>query len=346
MKQMLVFTFSCFSIFLCKYVNAQKIELLGAGATFPYVLYSKMFDVYYKEKGIKVNYQSIGSGGGIRQLKEKTVDFGASDAFLSDQQIKEFKSPVLHIPICLGAVVLTYNLPNNPELYLTPEIIVDIFLGKIKKWNDKRIVSINKHVKLPDLSITVIHRSDGSGTTFVFTDYLSKVSKEWKEKVGTGTSVSWPTGIGGKGNEGVTGLIKQIPGSIGYVELIYAKQNKLPISFVRNKSGKFIKPDINSTSFAANIDLPDDTRISITDTDNEEGYPISSFTWILVYKEQNYNNRSYEKAKELVNLLWWMVTEGQKYPENLDYAKLPPKAVEKAKNIIKSITYNGTPIIK
>lgn len=325
---------------------SQVKELLGAGATFPYVLYSKMFDAYYKETGVKVNYQSIGSGGGIRQLKEKTVDFGASDAFLSDEQLKEYDSPVLHIPICLGAVVLTYNLPGNPELKLTPDVIADIFLGKIKKWNDPRIVSLNPEVKLPNMNITVVHRSDGSGTTFVFVDYLSKVSQEWATKVGRGTSVAWPVGLGGKGNEGVTGLVKQIPGSIGYVELIYAKQNKLPIALVKNKSGKFIKPDLSTITLAGAVNIPEDTRVSITDTDAPDGYPISSYTWILVYKEQNYKNRSLDRAKQLVKLLWWMIHDGQKYTEPLDYAKLPDNVVKLSEKIIKSITYNGKPIYK
>ncbi len=347
---MRAFKFFLWSFLIFNLLNlnslSQDKELLGAGATFPYVLYSKMFDVYFKQTGVKVNYQSIGSGGGIRQLKEKTIDFGASDAFLSDEQLNEFNSPVLHIPICLGAVVLTYNLPGNPELKLTPDVIVDIFLGKIKKWNDPRITQLNPDVKLPNMNITVIHRSDGSGTTFVFVDYLSKVSKEWETKVGRGTSVAWPVGLGAKGNEGVTGLVKQIPGSIGYVELIYAKQNKLPIALVKNKKGKFIKPELSSITSAGSVKIPDDTRISITDTESEDGYPISSFTWILVYKEQNYKNRSFERAKQLVKLLWWMIHDGQNYAEPLEYAKLPAIAVKKAETIIKSITYNGKPVYK
>ncbi len=326
---------------------SQDIELLGAGATFPYVLYSKMFDVYHKQTGVKVNYQSIGSGGGIRQLKEKTVDFGASDAFLSDDQLKEYDSPVLHMPTCLGAVVITYNLPGNPELKLTPDVIVDIFLGKIKKWNDPRIVALNPNVKLPNMNITVVHRSDGSGTTFIFVDYLSKVGKEWETRVGRGTSVAWPIGLGAKGNEGVTGLVKQIPGSIGYVELTYAKQNKLPTALVKNKKGNFVKPTLPSiTAAAGKIKIPDDTRVSITDTDADDGYPISSFTWILVYKEQKYKNRSLERAKQLVKLLWWIIHDGQNYTEPLDYAKLSTEAVKKAEAIIKSITYDGKPIYK
>lgn len=326
-------------------LKGQEIELIGAGATFPYPLYSKMFDVYYKEKGIKVNYSAIGSGGGIRQLKEKTIDFGGSDAYLTDEQLKEI-GDVLHIPICLGAVVLAYNLVGVNELNLTPEIIAEIYLGKIKKWNDPKIQKVNSKVRLPDINIIPVYRSDGSGTTFIFTDYLSKISKEWENNVGRGTSVNWPTGIGGKGNPGVAGLVKQTPGSIGYIELIYALGNKIPFAKVQNKSGNFIEPSLLSTSASANIKLPDDMRISVTNTDAKDGYPISGFTWILVYKEQNYGKRTYEKAKALVELLWWMTHEGQKYTEELHYAPLSKEAVKKAEKIIRSITYNGKKLIK
>jgi len=326
-------------------ISADEIELLGAGATFPYPLYSKMFDVYHKEYGIKVNYQSIGSGGGQRQIINKTVDFGASDGFMTDEQLSKIKEEILHIPTCLGGVALTYNLSGISDLKFTPDIIADIYLGKLTKWNDERIKSINPGVKLPDSNIIVVHRSDGSGTTFIFTDYLSKVSSEWKEKVGRETSVNWPAGIGGKGNEGVAGLVKQIPGSIGYVELAYAIQNKMTVGIIRNKKGNFIKPELKSISLAGDIPLPADTRVSITDTESPDGYPISGFTWLLVYKEQNYNNRSLDRAKALVNLLWWIIHQGQKYTEPLDYAPLPSEAVKKAENIIKSISYDGTPII-
>ncbi len=324
----------------------QEIELLGAGATFPYPLYSKMFDVYYKAERIKVNYQSIGSGGGIRQLLEKAVDFGATDAFMTDVQLGKAEGKILHIPICLGAVVVTYNLPGNPELRLTPDIIADIFLGKITMWNDSKIQKLNPSLKLPAKDIIVVHRSDGSGTTFIFVDYLSKVSKEWEAKVGRGTSVNWPIGLGGKGNEGVSGLVKQTPNSIGYVELIYAITNNLPVAFIKNKSGNFIKPSIESVTKSATVEIPDDTRVSITDTNSQNGYPISGFTWIIVYQEQNYKNRSEDKAKTLVNLLWWMIHEGQKYTTPLNYAPLPQEVVLKAERIIKSITYNGKPLLR
>ncbi len=326
------------SIILGGIGHAKDVELIGAGATFPYPLYSKMFDVYNKGYGVKVNYQAIGSGGGIRQLINKTVDFGGSDAIMSDKDLAEASAPVLHIPTCAGAVVLTYNLTGEPQLRFTPDVIADIFLGKITKWNDPRISAINPGMKLPDMNITVVHRSDGSGTTFIFSDYSSKVSAEWKEKVGTGPSLNWPAGLGGKGNPGVAGLVKQTPGSIGYVELIYALQNKMPFGMVKNKKGKFISATLASTSKAADTNLPDDMKVSLTDSDAPEGYPISGFTWILVYREQNYGEKPEEKAKELVKLLWWMTHQGQKNAEPLEYAPLSKKAVEKAEKLVKSIT--------
>ena len=325
---------------------AQGTELIGTGATFPYPLYSKMFDVYHKEYGVKVNYQAIGSGGGIRQLMNKTVDFGASDAFLSDEKIKEIPSKILHIPICLGAVVVTYNAAGNPEIKFTPEILAGIFLGKINKWNDSKIKEINPDIQLPNQKIIVVHRSDGSGTTFIFTDYLSKISSEWKEKVGTEKSVNWPTGLGAKGNPGVAGLVKQIKGSIGYVELAYAKQNKMAIGVLKNKAGNFIKPSLETTSLAADMELPDDTRVSLTDSTAEKGYPIAGFTWILIYQEQNYDKQTKEKTKTMLDLLWWMTHQGQKYASPLDYAPLSEQAVQKAENIIKSVTFDGKAVWK
>jgi phosphate transport system substrate-binding protein len=324
------------------------VELTGAGATFPYPLYSKMFDEYYKTYGIKVNYQSIGSGGGIRQLKEKTVDFGASDAFLSDEQLKEFDGEILHIPTCLGAVVITYNLDLPQKIRFTSDLIADIYLGKIIKWNDERIRKVNPGLNLPDLPITVVRRADGSGTTFVFTDYLSKISSEWKEKVGRGTSVNWPVGIGGKGNEGVTGLVKQTKGAIGYVEFTYALQNKLPYGIIKNKSGNFIEPKVESISEAGNVKLPEDMRISITDTESKNGYPISAFTYILVYSDLSKANdkMDYEKAKTLANLLWWITHEGQKYTKSLDYAPLPKEAQKNAEKLLKKLNFNGEMLLK
>jgi len=326
--------------------HAKDVELIGAGATFPYPLYSKMFDVYAEKNGVKVNYQAIGSGGGIRQLINKTVDFGGSDAIMSEKEMAEAPVPILHIPTCAGAVVVTYNLTGNPKLRFTPDIIADLFLGKITKWDDPRISAINPGVKLPNMNITVVHRSDGSGTTFIFSNYLSKVNHEWNEKVGSGTSLNWPIGLGGKGNPGVAGLVQQTPGSVGYVELIYALGNKMPYGTVKNAKGNFVDATISSTSLAANIELPDDMRVSLTNTNAADGYPISGFTWILVYKEQNYGEKPEQKAREVVKLLWWTTHEGQKYAEPLDYAPLSKRAVEKAEKLIKSITYAGKPIMK
>ncbi|RMF91959.1 MAG: phosphate ABC transporter substrate-binding protein PstS [Candidatus Schekmanbacteria bacterium] len=326
--------------------RASENDLLGAGATFPYPLYSKLFDVYYKKTGVRINYQSIGSGGGVRQIFSKTVDFGASDAFLSDEELKKAPAEIIHIPTCLGAVTVSYNIIGDPQIKLTPSLLADIFMGKITKWNDIRIQNINQDVKLPSLKIVVVHRSDGSGTTAIFTDYLSKVSIEWKQRVGAGKSVRWPAGIGAKGNEGVSGMIKQIPGTIGYIELAYAMHNRMKTAAIQNKSGKFILPTLESTSLAANTNIPDDTRISITDTDSPDGYPISGFTWILVYKNQNYKGRSFLRAKNLVNLLWWIINEGQTFTKPLDYAPLPEKAKKKAEKLIKSITYGNETILK
>jgi phosphate transport system substrate-binding protein len=325
---------------------AQQQELIGAGATFPYPLYSKMFDVYSKEYGVKVNYQAIGSGGGIRQLINKTVDFGGSDAIMSEEDAKGAKAAVLHVPICAGAVVLTYNLTGNPDLKLTGEIVAAIFEGKITKWSDPKIAAENQGVKVPDLPIMVVHRSDGSGTTFIFSDYLSKVSKDWSGKVGAGTSLNWPAGLGAKGNPGVAGLVKQTPGSIGYVELIYALQNKMPYASIRNSTGRFIKPTLPSTSAAMEIDLPDHMKVSLTNTAAPDGYPLAGFTWVLLYREQAYGDRAEAKAKDLVRLIWWMTHEGQKYAEPMQYAPLTKKAVQKVESLIRSVTFNGKAIMK
>ena len=320
--------------------------LLGAGSSFINPLFSKMFADYNTKTGIQVNYQSIGSGGGILQLTNKTVDFGASDGPLNDEQTTKFGVPVLHIPQASGAVVVTYNLPgDNNNLSLTPDIIADIYLGKIKSWNDTRITSLNKGVNIPGLPILVAHRSDGSGTTNIFTNYLSKVSPEWKTKVGSAGAVNWPAGLGGKGNEGVAGLVKQTPGAIVYVELIYALQNKMDYAKIQNKKGKFILPSIASVTAAGNVTLPPDSKIFITDTDAADGYPISGFTWVLIYQEQNYNSRSKDRATKLLKLLWWNIHEGQAFTEPLNYAPLSKEALKVAEKILKSATYGGKAIL-
>jgi len=325
---------------------AANMELLGAGATFPLPLYTKMFDTYNQKTGVKVNYQGVGSGAGITQLTNKTVDFGATDAFMTDDEMKKAGADVLHIPVALGAVVLTYNLPGSPKLKLSSNVIADIFLGKITQWNDSKIAADNPGASLPDMNITVVHRSDGSGTTFIFTDYLSKISPEWKSGPGTGKSLNWPTGLGAKGNPGVAGLIKQLPGSFGYVELIYAMQNNMPVASVKNKSGVYVEPTIKSTSAAANVSMPADTRASITDTTAKNGYPISGFTWIIIYKDQKYGNKDKEKADATLKLLWWMTHEGQSLAEPLQYAPLPKDAAVKAETILKSAVYGNAKILK
>lgn len=329
------------------HLYAADIELLGAGATFPQPLYSKMFDSYFQQYKVKINYQGIGSGGGINQLMQKTVDFGATDAFMTGKELKDAGVPVLHIPTCLGAVVVTYNLPGSPKLKFTPDLISDIFLGKIKKWNDPKITAVNSGVKLPDLPVSVVNRADGSGTNYIFTEYLTKVSAEWKEKIGAGKTVNWPAGqIGQKGNPGVAGFVSQTPGAVGYVELIYAIQNKMAFGNVKNKAGKFIEPTLKAVSAAANVKIPDDTNVSLTNTDAANGYPISSFTWLIFYKEQNYGGRPKERAEELAKLLLWSVNDGQKYVEPLQYAPLSKEAQSKANKIVRSITWNGSPLLK
>lgn len=306
--------------------GAQSTDLTGAGATFPYPIYSKWFNDYAQLKGVKINYQSIGSGGGIRQLSEQTVDFGASDAPMSDDEMSKAKGgKVLHFPTVLGAVVITYQVPGvTAPLNLTGDVVADIFLGKIVKWNDARIATLNRGVRLPEQDILVAHRSDGSGTSFIFTDYLSTVSPSWKAGPGKGKEVQWPVGIGAKGNEGVAGLVKQTPGSIGYVELAYARQNKLPYAALRNADGKFVQPTIESVTEAAagaskRLPRTTDYRISIVNAPGKGAYPIASFTWLLVYQ----NMPDAGKAKQLVDFLHWAYRNGEKSAASLDYAPLP-----------------------
>jgi len=321
--------------------------LLGAGSTFVNPLFSKLYSEYNKQTGLKVNYQSIGSGGGIQQLISKTVDFGASDAPLNDEQTTKMAAEAVHIPMCAGAVVLSYNLADVKDtLKFTPDVIAGMFQGTIKTWNDPAIAAINKGVKLPNTPIVIAHRSDGSGTTNIFTTYLSKVNAEWAVKPGKGSAINWPSGLGAKGNEGVAGLIKQTPGAIGYIELAYALQNKMAFGSIQNKGGQFILPSVASTSAAGNIQIPADAKISLTNTEAADGYPISGFTWALLYKEQKYNNRSEARATKLVNLLWWNIHEGQQYCEGLNYAKLSPAAVSVGETLLKSVTYDGKPLLK
>ncbi len=317
--------------------------LTGAGASFPFPLYSKMFAEYKNDAGVTVNYQSVGSGAGQKQITERTVDFAGSDNPMSDDAMKAAPAKLLHVPTAIGAVVPSYNLPGvTTPLKFTGKVLADIYLGKIKTWNDKAIAALNPGVTIPPLPITVARRSDGSGTTFVFSDYLSKVSSEWKSKVGTGNSLQWPVGTGAKGNDGVAGVVKSTPGAIGYVELVYAKQNKLPFGSVQNRAGKFVTADNGPASLAAKgVVLPADTRVSITNSANPDSYPIASFTYVIFYQEQKYAGRTLAQAQTLKKLLTWMVTDGQKYNEPLDYAALPSNAAAKAKTIIDSMTFDG-----
>ncbi|MBN1150829.1 phosphate ABC transporter substrate-binding protein PstS [candidate division WOR-3 bacterium] len=331
------------SVVLTSAISA--VDLKAAGASFPYPFYAKAFDTYHSLTGNQVNYNPVGSGGGINQLIEKTVDFAGSDAPMKDSEIEKAGGNVLHIPTCLGAVVITYNLPGNPNLKLTSEVIAQIFLGEITKWNDPAIQTINSGVELPNTEIVVVHRADGSGTTYIFSDYLTKVSTDWASRVGCGKSLDWPVGLAGNQNPGVAGLVQSTPGSIGYVELIYALSNDMPVATIQNKSGRYVYPSIETVSAAANVDMPPDMKVSITDTEAEEGYPISGFTWILLYQEQNYSGRSMETARETVNLIWWMIHDGQSHAEPLLYAPLPQSAVRKAEDLLKSVTFNGAKIL-
>jgi phosphate transport system substrate-binding protein len=314
-----------------------QTTLNGAGATFPNPMYSKWFSEYHKiHSDVQVNYQAIGSGGGIRQVTAGTVDFGASDMPMTDKQLQEAKTKILNIPTVLGAVVPAYNIAGvTGEVKFTPEALAGIFLGKISKWNDKAITSANPGVNFPDQTIIVVHRTDGSGTTFIWTDYLSKVSPEWKSQVGSDTAVKWPIGMGGSHNEGVAGMIRQLPGSIGYVELIYAVQNNIPYGSVRNSSGVFLKASLDGVTAAAASapKMPPDFRVSITNAPGKDAYPISSFTWLLIPAQ----SKDPAKGKILADFLNWMVTDGQKVTSALTYAPLPDNVAAKVKEAIKQV---------
>ena len=319
--------------------------LTGAGATFPYPIYSKWFDMYHQKTGIEINYQSIGSGGGIQQVKAGTVDFGASDAALSDARLKEMPRRVLHFPTVAGAVVMAYNLPSLKQpLRLTSDVIAGIYMGQITTWNDKRVAAANPGVALPAAPILPVHRSDGSGTTNIFTTYLSAVSGPWKEMVGANTSVSWPVGIGGKGNEGVSGLVRQTQGSIGYIELAYAKQNRLPVAHVRNKSGSFVEPTLASTTAAAEGASPllaKDVRTPIVNSSAPTAYPICGLTFLLVYQDQ----KDPAKGHALATFIDWAIHEGQDVAASLDYARLPEAVVKVNEMTLRKLTVAGKPLL-
>lgn len=317
--------------------KAAETMITGAGATFPYPIYSKWFDAYSKvHPDVRINYQSIGSGGGIRQITQKTVDFGATDGPMKDDQLEKAPGKILHIPTVLGAVVPVFNVEGVRDLRFDGKVLADIFLGKVRRWNDPALKALNPAAALPDAPITVVHRADGSGTTYCFVDYLSKVSPEWAEKVGRGTSVQWPVGLGGKGNEGVAGTVRQTPNSVGYVELIYAEHNKIAHGAVRNRAGKFVKASMESVSAAAAgaaKDMPADYRVSITDAPGEKSYPISTFTWLLVYEEN-----PGRKGEILKDFLAWMLNDGQKMAPQLGYAPLPANVRRMVLQTIKGIS--------
>ncbi|SHE51062.1 phosphate transport system substrate-binding protein [Dysgonomonas macrotermitis] len=317
-------------------------KLSGAGATFPAPYYNLVFKKFTEVSGNNVTYGAVGSGGGIRSLKDKTVDFGATDVFLSDAELKEMGSDVVHIPTALGAVVVSYNLPDVKGLKLNASLISDMYRGVITNWNDEKIKALNPDLNLPDQAITPVYRSDGSGTTSVFSEYMSKVDSVWNKELGTGKSLKFPKGVAAKGNPGVAGVVKETVGSIGYIGSEYALALSIPTALLQNSSGNFVEANDKSISASAETDIPDDTRLIITNSNNPQAYPISTFTWIIVYKEQDYNKRTEEQAKSLVSLLKFIISkDGQDLAVKTHYAPLSAKAVEKTQAIINSITFNG-----
>lgn len=327
--------------------DAKSVSITAAGATFPLPFYNLSFKNYTEETGVLLTYGGIGSGGGIRSLSDRVVDFGATDAYLDDKKEAEMPAPIVHIPTCIGAVVIAFNIPDVEKIQLSNQNLEDIFMGAITNWSDPKLKVSNPGISLPNLDITVVSRSDGSGTTYIFSDYMSKISSKWEAEVGRGKSLKWPTGISAKGNPGVAGTIKETTGSIGYIGSEFAFSQSIAFAEVENKAGKFIKPNLESISAAAQGDIPADTKLMLTNSDDPAAYPISGFTWLILYKEQNYNNRSYVQAEETLKFLSWIIdSKAQGLAEQVNYASLPDKAVGLAKNILKTVTYDGKPIIK
>jgi phosphate transport system substrate-binding protein len=339
-------TLACLPPLVASGAVAAELELRGAGATFPLPYYQSAFESFTRQSGIAVGYQGVGSGEGIRLLTQRRVDFGGTDAFMAPQELAEAGAPIVHIPTCLGAVAITYYLPGNPRLQMSSDVIADLFLGHIKRWNDPRLVRLNSDRRLPDLPVRVVYRSDSSGTSQILSEYLSKTSPLWRERVGTVRKLHLPGGVGGAGNPGVAGLIRQAPGSFGYVELIYALGNDLLVADVRNRAGRFVSANLESVSLAGRVPLPDDTNASLTDTEAAEGYPISGFTWLALYREQDYDGRPRERAEALARLLAWMIRDGQAQARTLHYAPLPDEATRKAEALLKSLTYRRQPILR
>jgi len=348
MKKILSFFVGMIFIVSCNNSSQSgKVSITAAGATFPLPYYNMVFKNYTVESGTLVTYGGIGSGGGIRSLGDKIVDFGATDAYLEDAKLAEMPAEVVHIPTCIGAVVIAYNLPGVEDLKLSNVLLEKIFMGELTNWNDPSIAENNPGIELPGTEITVVHRSDGSGTTYIFSDYMSKISEKWATTVGAGKSLKWPAGIGAKGNPGVSGTISQTEGAIGYVGSEFAFAQKLKTAKVQNSSGAYIEPTIGSISASAQGEIPSDTRIMLTNSSDPASYPISGFTWIILYKEQSYDNRTFEQAEATLKLLDWLTDEkAQSEAVKVNYAPLPPDAVEKAKTNLRSITFDGSPILR
>lgn len=324
----------------------QSINLTAAGATFPMPYYNMVIKNYIKETGVLVTYGGIGSGGGIKSLKDKVVDIGATDAFLSDEKLADMPAEIVHVPTCLGAVVIAYNLPGVEGLKLTEELLEGIFMGDITQWNDPKLKANNPELTLPDQDIVFVHRSDGSGTTNIFSDYMCKISQKWNDVVGKGKALKWLVGIGAKGNPGVAGTIKSTTGSIGYIGSEYAFSQKIPVAFLQNKAGNYIAPSIESISAAAQTELPADTRVMLTNSEDVNAYPISGFTWLILYKEQAYDGRTKEQATETLKFLNWLISpKAQAVASKVNYAPLPEKALNQARSILHSVTYNGEPLL-
>ncbi|MCP4551165.1 MAG: phosphate ABC transporter substrate-binding protein PstS [Bacteroidetes bacterium] len=346
MKKVLLLLIIAFTVTSCQN-GSEKVSITAAGATFPLPFYTLVFKKYTAESGILLTYGGIGSGGGIRSLTDRVVDFGATDAFLSDEKAASLPAEIVHIPTCIGAVVIAYNLPGVENLKLSNSLLESIFMGKITNWNNPAIAAENTGVSFPDMEISFIHRSDGSGTTYIFSDYMSKISTNWETMIGRGKSLKWPVGMGAKGNPGVAGIIKQTKGSIGYIGSEFAFSKNISFALVQNSSGNFIKPNLKSISASAQGDIPVDTRVMLSNSSDPNAYPISGFTWLILYKEQSYKDRSLKQAQETLNFLHWIIGEdAQAIAQQVHYAPLPEKAVEHAKQILKSVNYKGNPLLK
>lgn len=347
MKNLVIIVATALFLASCGGGKPESVSITAAGATFPLPFYNLAIKNYTSTTGTLVTYGGVGSGGGIRSLKDMVVDFGATDAYLNEEKESDMPAEIVHIPTCIGAVVIAYNLPGVEGLRLSNENLQDIFMGKITRWNDEKIKASNPGVSLPDLAVTVVQRSDGSGTTYIFSDFMSKISSLWEAEVGRGKALQWPVGIGAKGNPGVAGTIKQTEGAVGYIGSEFAFAQKIPFAQVENSAGKYVLPSLESISAAAQGDIPEDTKVMLTCSSDPDAYPISGFTWLILYQEQNYNGRSLEQAQETLNFLSWMIEkDAQALAQQVNYAQLPAKTVVQAKAILASVKYNGTPVLK